>query len=279
MKSYTPAFNTKQLIIIFAVISLSLIPYSTGHADDLSAKKIMEKVNDRDDGDNQTSTILMDLLDKKGNKRIRRLRAFSKDKGKDKMQLMFFEHPADVRDTAFLTFNYDDSSKDDNQWLYLPALHKTKRIATSNKNCSFMGSDLNYSDLTSLDLDDYNFSFFEKGKEAIINHEKTWVIWCIPKSKQTAKENGYDKALAFVRQDNFFVVRTLAWIEGSKDKKYFDVKKLEKIDGIFVATKLVITRKKGKQPVHKTILTVDNIKFNQELDDSFFTTRMMEKGL
>ena len=51
------------------------------------------------------------------------------------------ETPADVKDTGFLTYDYDDESRDDDQWLYLPALKKTKRIASSDKSGSFMGSD------------------------------------------------------------------------------------------------------------------------------------------
>ena len=47
---------------------------------------------------------------------------------------MFFLQPADVKDTAFLTTDYDDPKKDDDQWLYLPALRKTKRIATTDKS-------------------------------------------------------------------------------------------------------------------------------------------------
>ena len=76
-------------------------------ADDLKARAIMEKVDARDDGDNQISDMEMVLIDKKGKQRIRKLHTFSKDKGEDTLKLMFFEHPADVKDTAFLTVDYD----------------------------------------------------------------------------------------------------------------------------------------------------------------------------
>lgn len=281
MKICDFALNIKPTIMVMILIAFSWMPFMvlSGYADDAQARKIMENVDARDEGDNRTSDILMVLMDKKGDKRVRKIRAFGKDKGEDKMQLMFFLHPADVKDTAFLTFDFDDSSKDDNQWLYLPALRKTKRIATNDKNGSFMGSDLNYSDLSTRDLEEYEFKFYEKGKEATIKQVKTWAIWCIPKSKKIARQTGYDKALVFIRQDNFFVIRTLAWVEGSQDLKYFDVKKLEKIDGIWVATELVVTRKRGKQPIHKTILTLHNVQFNQALDESLFSVRKMEKGL
>jgi len=266
-------------IYIFIMITFMLAGFSNCFADNPKARKIMEQVNDRDDGDNQTADMTMILIDKNKNKRIRQLKVFSKYKEEDKLSLMFFLYPSDIKDTGFLTHDFDDSSRDDNQWLYMPALKKTKRIASSDKSGSFMGSDLNYSDMTTKELDDFDFEFYEKGKEKKINGVNTWVIWCLPISEKIAKETGYDKALMFVRQDNFIVTRTLAWEQGSKYKKFFAVKTLEKINDIWVATRLSVTRKKGKNFAHKTILTLDNVLFNQNLDDSLFTTRKMENGL
>ncbi|MEA3415030.1 MAG: outer membrane lipoprotein-sorting protein [Thermodesulfobacteriota bacterium] len=71
----------------------------------------------------------------------------------------------DVRRFLLLAFDYDDPDKDDDQWLYLPALKKTKRIASTDKSDSFMGSDLTYSDMTSRNLEDYDYTFYEKAKE------------------------------------------------------------------------------------------------------------------
>ena len=141
-----------------------------------------------------------------------------------------------------------------------------------------MGSDMNYSDMTKLELDDYDFKFYEKGKEKKVNGINTWVIWCFPRSKKISKETGYEKALVFVRQDNFIVTRTLAFEYDSQYKKFFDVKSLEKIDGIWVATHVSVSRKKGKTLAHKTILTLENVLFNQDLEESLFTLRTMEKG-
>ena len=239
----------------------------------------MEKVDARDDGDNQTADMQMILIDKRGKERVRKIATFNKDKGEDTYRLMFFLHPADVKDTAFLTYDYDDPKKDDDQWLYLPALRKTKRIATSDKSGSFMGSDLNYSDMTSPDLEDYDFSFYEKGKEAEVRGKKVWVIWSVPRAKNVIDETGYKKSLLFVRPDIDMVVRAIRWVKDGGYLKYADMRKLQQIDGIWVATDTLVTKKQGKKTVHKTILTLDNVKFNQNLDYDLFTIRRMEKGL
>ena len=265
-------------VIIAAFILIIVIPTTPrrSQADDPAARRIMEKVDARDDGDNQTSDMEMILIDKRGKKRVRRIATYRKDKGDDTMRLMFFRHPADVKDTSFLTFDYDDPSKDDDQWLFLPALRKTKRIASTDKSGSFMGSDLNYSDMTDRNLPDYDFNL---KKEMEVKGAKTWLIESIPRTKNVIKETGYKKSLIFVRQDNYFVIRGVHWEEDGGYLKYVDVKELELIDGIWVATEMHVTRKKGKSLAHKTILKLNNTRFNQDLDFELFTVRRMEKGL
>ncbi|MGD2269217.1 MAG: outer membrane lipoprotein-sorting protein [Desulfobacterales bacterium] len=266
-----------SLFILFA--GVTMLSPRLAVADDPEARAIMEKVEARDDGDNQVSDMEMVLIDKNGKQRIRKIRTFSKDKNQDTLRLMFFEYPADVKDTAFLTYDYDDADKDDDQWLYLPALRKTKRIATSDKSGSFMGSDLNYSDMTSPELEDYDFRFYEKGKEMQVRGNKVWVLWSVPRTAEIIKETGYKKSLLFVRPDIDMVVRAIRWVDEGGYLKYVDVKALEPIDGIWVATETQINKKRGKETVHKTIMRLDNVRFNQELGYEQFTIRRMEKGL
>jgi len=119
-----------------------------------SVRQIMEKVDARDDGDNMTADQEMILIDKNDHRRVRRMTFFSKDKGRDILKLMFFTAPADVRDTGFLTYDYYAGERDDDQWLYLPELKKVKRIASSDKDSAFMGSDFSYADMTKRVLDE-----------------------------------------------------------------------------------------------------------------------------
>jgi hypothetical protein len=273
----------KKTIAAAAVLALAVnaaVPARPAAAtDDPQARAVMEKVDARDDGDDQTADMQMILIDKRGKERIRKIATFKKDKGEDTQRLMFFLQPADVKDTAFLTYDYDDPSKDDDQWLYLPALRKTKRIATTDKSGSFMGSDLNYSDMTSRNLEDYDFHFYEKRKQDEVRGQKVWLIWSIPRSKEIVDETGYEKSLLFVRPDIDMVVRAIHWVKDGGYLKYVDLRELEQLDGIWVATDTLVTKKRGKETVHQTILTLENVRFNQNLDTDLFTIRRMEKGL
>lgn len=261
------------------LLTIMLMATSQSAAADPEALNIMTKVDSRDTGSDRTADMKIILVDKQDNKRIRRLKVFNKKKGDDMLALMFFLHPSDVKNTGFLTHDFEDPAKEDNMWLYVSALKKTKRIAAYNKNRSFMGSDLNYSDMAAMQLDDYEFDFYEKQKQHKIDSSDTWAIWCVPKSEKIARQIGYDKRLVFVRQDNFMIARILAWEHGSQYLKYFDVKHFEKIDNIWVATNMVISVKKGNELLHKTILELNNIRFNQNLNESLFTVRNLEKGL
>ena len=268
--------HARWLVSLMALVLLFGCLAGVAGADDPKARAIMQKVDDRDDGDNGKSRLEMILIDKHGSRRIRKISGFMKDFGKDTYRLMFFLHPADVKDTGFLTYDYDAAGKDDDQWLYLPALKKTKRIASSDKSGSFMGSDFNYSDMTSRNIEDFDYTLL---KEQEVRRHKAWLIEAVPRTKKVIDETGYTKSLLFVRQDNYVVVRGVHWVEGGNRLKYYDVKKLELIDNIWVATKMYMTTKQGKITLHKTILQYDNVKFNQNLKQSLFTVRRLEKGL
>jgi len=261
--------------LTIAAGGLGLFP-AQSRADDPKARDIMEKVDARDDGDHQTADMEMILIDKNGKKRVRKISSFSKDKGDDTQRLMFFLEPADVKNTGFLTYDYDDPDKDDDQWLYLPALKKTKRIASSDKSGSFMGSDLTYADMTSRNLDDYDFTL---KKEMDVKGQAVWLIESIPRNKTVIKETGYTKSLLFVRQDNYFVIRGIHWVKDGGYLKYLDIRTLKQIDGIWIGTEMHITKKKSKKMVHKTELSWKNVRFNQDLDDNLFTVRRLDKGL
>ena len=244
-------------------------------ADDTNARAIMEKVDARDEGDTLEQDMLMVLIDKNGNERTRDLKSYAKDFGEDNHRTMFFKSPADVKNTAFLTYDYDDGAKDDDQWLYLPALKKVKRIPSTDKSSSFMGSDFSYFDMTDRDLEDYDFKLL---KETEVRGHPAWMIESTPRNQSTIDESGYEKTIAIVRKDNHMVVRAINFMTNGK-KKYLDLKQIRQENGIWLVDEMTMTTKKGKNTLHKTILTFSNVALNSKISDDVFTTRRLEKGL
>ena len=255
-----------------------LLAATTAASDEVGAltgRQVMDLVDARDDGDRSSLDMKMTLIDKGGGQRLRTIRTFSMDVGEDTWSIMFFLDPADVKDTGFLTYDYDDASRDDDQWLYLPALKKTKRIASTDKSGSFMGSDFTYADMTERNLDNYDYELLQTGE---IDGVPVWVVQAVPNTEKEIDETGYTKQVLFVRQDNFVMVRAKSWLKKGGRNKYFDVKKLEQIDGIWTPTEMHMTTKKGEQTLHKTILLSENVRYDQPMDESRFSVRELEKG-
>lgn len=267
--NFFPVLSAISIFVI--VMGLSSVSFA------ITGREIIQRAKDRYDGDSQTSDLMMILVDKNGKKRIREIRSFQKDLGKDSYSIMFFTGPEDVKNTGFLTYDYDAEGKDDDQWLYLPALRKTKRIGGSDKSASFMGSDFNYSDMSEPDLDDYEYTLI---KELEIEGNKVWQVQAVPKSDDIADESGYSKSVMFVRQDIDIIIRTIKYVYKKENrKKFMMINKLEKIGDIWVAIESQMVTKDGKSQIHSTILRNDNTKLNEEIPDSFFSTRQLEKGM
>ncbi len=262
----------KKLLLTLTLSSTALFAQS--------GLEIMQKVLDRDDGDNIITNMQMQLIDKNGHKRVRDMKTYSKDVDGAEKKLIFFLSPSDVKNTAFLTYDYIDEAKDDDQWLYLPALNKTKRIPAADKDSSFMGSDFTYSDMTDPILSDYTFKILKEGiVKRKSGNEKVWIIQRTPKTQEVIDETGYLKSVAYVRQDNYMITRAKHWLKKAGRIKYMDVRKVEKIEGIDTAIITTATTKKGKRTIHKTILINSDIKMNQDLKENLFTIRTIEKGI
>lgn len=266
--------SRKRALIICIILSIGLLFAQFTCA--MTAREIMEKVDARDDGDNISLNSEMILIDKKGQTRTRKLKVFMKDKGRDTLRIQFFLAPADVKDTGFLSYDYYSSQKDDDQWLYLPELHKTKRIATSDKSQAFMGSDFSYADMNRRVLDEWNYTLL---KEDMVGDQKVWLIEAVPVNSEVEEEYGYTKSVVFVRQDIFYPIRAVHWVKEGKKIKYMEVKKLEQVDGIWVALETHIKTTKNKEVLHQTILRWEEIAFNQNIDESLFTIRRLEQGM
>ena len=155
------------------------------------------------------------------------------------------------------------------------ALRKTKQI--SDKSGSFMGSDFNYSDLTSYNLSDYNYKLLKENDK--VDGSDAWVIYSEPKNDDVKEETGYAKSVIWVRKDNYVVVRAKNWVHKSPDIKFFQFKDLQQIEGVWFPSEIKAQRRFGKEVVHQTILRQQNIRLNQNLENSLFSQRRLEQGL
>jgi len=255
------------MLTVLAVIA----PVAT--AASLTAQEIVAQVDALEQANTSESIMQMILVDKKGNQRSRTMNSQTQTFGDDEYKLLFFTAPANVKGTGFLTYDYA-GEKEDDQWLYLPALGKAKRIAATDKSGSFMGSDFTYADMTQRNIEDYSYKLLQ---EKTVAGSATWVIETTPKSQQVIDVTGYLKSYMFVRQDNFMVVQAIHMMPDNY-RKYMSVKKLAKIGGIWMATEIEMKTTQGKVGQHSTVLKLSNITNNQPIDEQIFSLRELVKG-
>ncbi len=238
----------------------------------------MEAVDTREDGDKQTSSMKMVITDASGKKRSRSVSSQALDFEGGTKQLIFFEAPADVRNTGLLTIDYDDGNKVDDQWLWLPSLGKSTRISSDSRSGAFMGSDFSFADMTRLSPDQYDFKMHKQ--EVEVDGEKCWVIESRPRTPKAKDETGYVKSRIWVSKAKMMPIRSKHWIKKGKKLKYMKMGHIKKIDGIWIAQKLSARTARNKETLSKTVLTFSKIKFNNpEVTAERFSQRTLEKGL
>ena len=145
--------------IIVISLMLSLMP-GLCFADEQKGLEIMQEVDKRDLGwGDMTADMKMILKNKNGDEHVRslRMKALEMQDDGDK-SLSIFDSPRDIKGTAFLSFTH--ALEADEQWLYLPALKRVKRISSNNKSGPFLGSEFAFEDLTSFELKKYKYSVF-----------------------------------------------------------------------------------------------------------------------
>ncbi|HKL84772.1 MAG TPA: outer membrane lipoprotein-sorting protein, partial [Treponemataceae bacterium] len=170
--------RTIFLALVGLVLAMGLISAQSATGTE-SAYDIMLKVFNRPEPVDLSAELKMTLIDSRGKERARELKQISASfAGVDK-KIMEFQSPADVRGTAFMNWSYTDSSRSDDQWIFLPALNRVRRISSDGKGDSFMGSDFSYDDLGARhpDKDSHKIIGTEK-----INGESCWIIESTPKA-------------------------------------------------------------------------------------------------
>ncbi len=179
-----------------AIVLSSLLAFNIALAQTAEERglEIAVEADKRDTGfGDQLAEMLMTLRNAAGKETIRevRVKTLEVDGDGDK-SLSIFDKPRDVKGTAFLSYTH--STKPDDQWLFLPALKRVKRIASRNKSGPFMGSEFAFEDITSFEVDKYTYKYL---RDEEIDGKATFVIEQFP----TYDASGYTRRIVWVDQD------------------------------------------------------------------------------
>ena len=263
-----------------SILTLTFAISSSTIAAELSALEVMQRVDDRYDGDSSIADYTMVLIDRRRQQRSRNIRIYSKDFGDDTKTLSIFETPADIRGTTYLNFDWDDAERDDDSWLYLPSLQRVKRIATSDTSDSFLGSDFTYADINGIEIDWFDYNFINQSE--LIDGQECWVIGIAPKPefKEKAEDaTGYSRMQSWIRKDNFVALRVQAWELRGNRIKFFASSNIELIDGIWTVGRTQVVTTRNQRREHESVLEIINIEYNVDVADALFTTEYMQRSL
>ncbi len=239
---------------------------------DLTGMEIMTKVDERDDGDDQRSSAIFQLTNKRGQKRIRDTIRLWKDyngkNGLDAKMITFFNSPPDIKGTGFLSWSYWDDNKDDDQWLYLPALRKVRRISSSNKGDHFMGTDFTYDDMGERKIEEDNHTLLKNDN---YNDTICYVVESISKKKKYI----YSKKITWVDKQNWIPLKVDYFDRKGKALKTLNIK-WKLVDNIWTWGKAEMA---NHQTGHKTIIEIKDIKINTGIEDGILMERTLKRGL
>ncbi|HKS07659.1 MAG TPA: outer membrane lipoprotein-sorting protein [Gemmatimonadaceae bacterium] len=216
----------------------------------------------------------MVLITDKGQRRERRTSSAVKlqPNGVDSKLLVTFSAPADIRGTGFLQVEHSEG--DDDLWIYLPALKKSRRLVANNKRDSFVGSDFAYGDISLPKVEKYNHKLL---KTEEVDGTATYVVESTPATPQELSGSGYSKKITWVRADNYLEVKVEYY---DLANRLFKTQRLTKHEAVDAQKGKWFPRERemvNHQTGHRTTFSVDKLESGVALSDEMFTTRYIER--
>ena len=249
----------------------------------LSAADVARRVQDRDTGRDSRSSLRMKLYDRHNRMRERALTMISlRGRGNpgagpgapdgDRL-LIRFTYPNDIRGTGFLVWEHADS--DDERFLYLPSLARVRRIAGTETQESFVGTDFTYEDIGGREFDDYSY--------AMLDENASWTppgggsarpAWRLESKRKDATAQ-FPRVVSLVLKDSFVVAQAEIYNRRNEKQKMYTVRRLEQIEGIWTAMDAEMSNALDKT---RTELTIEKVDYNAGLKEADFSRRELERG-
>jgi len=240
-----------------------------------TANQIVEQMNERPEGVSVQRDMLITLTDSRGNSREEHTRAFRRYEGDTKKTVIFYTKPGTVAGTAFLTWDYADQTRDDDQWLYLPALRKVRRISASDRGDYFLGTDLTFEEIkkeSKIAAEDYQFSLI--GEEEVGGHH-TWKIEATPIDQEVSRALGYGRVVLRVDSTLWIPRLTEYWDVTGNFLKTVQARGIQKIDGIWAITDIEASNKKTG---HNTRIRFQNTDYKADVPARLFQQNALKRG-
>lgn len=254
----------KRLMLLLVLLLLPLEVFA------ITADEVMKKSQAAFlyPGKDFKARVMMKLVSKGGQERVREMTMLRKNFGEtggDQKYFIYFFQPADVKDMTFMVYKYP--KKDDDRWLFVPAISMVRRIAAQDKRSSFVGSDFTYEDVSGRDIEDDTHAI---SKEEKIGNNNCFVVKSTPKTGDvdySYKLSWIDKATSLPIKEEYYDKRGDLY-------KTFTADEIKDVKSLPTITKRTM---KNLQSGHMTEVTYIKVDYNLNIEDSLFTERFLKQ--
>lgn len=258
-----------KLIKTITAVSAALIMGASVFA--IDAKTVMQNVHDRTKPNFTKAAVLMDLIDKDGTTERRQVGEYGRCKDNISDAVMIFFTPASVKDTRFL--QKENKGRDDDKWIYLPALRATRRVASSEGDKSFVGTDFTYDDMENREV--------EKDTHEMVKEEQKSGYDCyVVKSTPVDKNDQYLYRISWVDKKTWIPIYIEMYDKKGKLEKTNEIKTIQQKTGTNNATYDIPTESymKNVQTGHSTNLKIVSLEVDKPLAEGYFTPNFLNTG-
>jgi outer membrane lipoprotein-sorting protein len=258
----------KHARLSFMLLTLALLCLHASAQNRPSGAEIVEKSQQANyySGSDMKSNVTMELITADGKKRTRVLTMLRKNEPKTANQkyFLYFHEPGDVRRTAFLVWKYPE--RDDDRWIFIPAVNAVRRVAARDSRSSFVGSDFTYEDVSGRDVSADTHTLLREEK---LGNADCYVIQSVPK---TATD--YTKKLAWIDKTTFLPLKEEYYDVQNQLARLFTADRIENVAGHYpTVTKRIM---KNVKSGHQTEATFTSVAYDVGLDDGIFSERSLQ---
>lgn len=252
-------------VATFVLSTFSFLPASASPAEALA-----QKIVDRPTNEGRIGEMHFSLTDKNGRERKREAMMVHSDE-KDAVKIaIYFTAPGPIANTAFLS--HDNAQGDDETWLFLPSTDRVRRLPSSDRSDSFMGTDLSYGDVKDnfkFQLDDWTFSGGE------LTTDSGFIILNGVAMADAAKETGYSTFSALIDPNTLFPIEVVYNDVDGQPMKKVTVLEQENIEGAWTAMHF---RAENLQSGHQTDIRLENVRYEPGLDADYLVPDYLDEG-
>ena len=234
--------------------------------DGLTADQIVDKMIDTDPlgYGGAEARIAMALVNDRGQENKRKMMMRSRKDGDTRRIFVRFLEPSDVSGTSFL--GIDDGGQR-TQWLFLPAIGKTRRISGKQRNAAFVGTDFSYADMDNRDIDD---STKQRLADEKVGKQDCFVVEVDP----TSSESAYGKVQLWIAKNSYLPLRIKFFDGGGTEVKRLTVSEVKKVETRWVITESKMVDLKRQ---HTTVMKVSEIDIRDDIPLEQFEERALER--